>query len=426
MLYAETANASDASGSGDLGPAERSGIQAPPLPPLCSLFDDPSLPLVLDLGCGYGVSLLGLCAHERALAPHHREEGRGGSDEEAGGTKRRRTVSGGTGYGLGECPCNYLGFDLSVRGIHYANGIAKRWGLSRKCAFVIADVNRALDWIASSQYAGGVSWILMQFPTPYSQLLMPRLLSPGGCISTVQPLHGHAGDNDGDREGEGGLSLSEPKGAGVEDVADVAPCCRDGNSQLPTALTDFMINHQCIAKCEQVLTQLNHSFKGKILVQSNVEDVSVTLRCMFESHSSVFGGHFKVLNFSQNTSTEVSSQDSTTMGVDGGGGGEGGERGEELQTLADESVLLDGAFAPLDGAGQGGGNLDGDGEGLALRAVKWRELGGPKAAGGGWIGHAVLPSNGITETEAMCNIFHKPVYRLVLELSSMTMQTVDL
>jgi hypothetical protein len=61
-------------------------------------FADMSLPLVVDVGCGFGVSLLGLAAVEHT-----------------------RSSNTGTGTGSGK-GYNYLGGDLSSHCIAYASG----------------------------------------------------------------------------------------------------------------------------------------------------------------------------------------------------------------------------------------------------------------------------------------------------------------
>lgn len=92
-----------------------------------ALFQDPSLPLVVDMGCGFGVSLLGLAQQ-------------------------------------GAAAYNYLGVDMSSMAINYAQGISKRWKLAAQCQFVVADALSAMNWVES--YAGKVEIVLCQFPTP--------------------------------------------------------------------------------------------------------------------------------------------------------------------------------------------------------------------------------------------------------------------
>lgn len=111
-------------------------------------FKDKTLPLIIDLGCGFGVSLIGLCIH------NSREETR----------KRQCTQHSKQSF-------NYLGCDLSSRCISFASSIARRWNIDDSCNFVKAESSQVLKWVKES-YLGPVKWIFIQFPTPYSQSLM--------------------------------------------------------------------------------------------------------------------------------------------------------------------------------------------------------------------------------------------------------------
>lgn len=101
------------------------------------LFDDISRPLVCDLGCGMGVSLLGLASLENAS----------------------------THDGFDWSQCNFIGVDLSHLTINYAQSIAHRWNIDRKVAFVVATAESLLKHVVT--YPGRVQRILIQFPTPY-------------------------------------------------------------------------------------------------------------------------------------------------------------------------------------------------------------------------------------------------------------------
>jgi len=102
------------------------------------LFADPSLPLVIDVGCGYGATLLGL-SHDQA----------------------RQSPS------SGQQRFNFLGCEMSLACVRFASGLAFRWGLKSNCAFVKVEALQCLEWINYS-YEGPVTWILLQFPTPFA------------------------------------------------------------------------------------------------------------------------------------------------------------------------------------------------------------------------------------------------------------------
>ena len=101
-------------------------------------FEQPELPLVLDLGCGFGTTLLSLgdpCRAEqrRSLAPLLPER------------------------------FNMLGCDGVASKVAFARGVAARWGTSGNCSFAVASANETLEWARGSQIAG----LLLQFPTPF-------------------------------------------------------------------------------------------------------------------------------------------------------------------------------------------------------------------------------------------------------------------
>jgi SAM-dependent methyltransferase len=98
---------------------------------ISSLFRDPHLPLVIDLGCGLGVSLLGMTALSYSHA------------------------------------FNRLGCDLSVRSIRFATAMADRWNITSHCAFVETEALVLLQRIQSS-YPGRIAWVSINFPSPYN------------------------------------------------------------------------------------------------------------------------------------------------------------------------------------------------------------------------------------------------------------------
>ncbi|GAX09681.1 hypothetical protein FisN_19Lh149 [Fistulifera solaris] len=149
------------------------------------LFQDPHRPLVIDVGCGMGVCLLGLASQD---------------DDNSSWEN-----------------CNFLGIDLNAVTIHYGAGLAERWNLSDRLAFVVDTAEHALQQVFES-YPGNVANILIQFPTPY------RLQ-----------------DN-------------------------------SGNTQLPRSATDgFMVSLELLQLCRAILVPDN----GTLWLQSNCEDVAV-------------------------------------------------------------------------------------------------------------------------------------------------------
>jgi len=103
-------------------------------------FAEPDLPLFLDLGCGYGASLLGL-----ALA----QSGKGGTPPPE------------------STPSNFLGVELNPVAAGYTRGLAARWGLSGHCQITQRKVLSCLEDLRES-HAETVRWISISFPTPYA------------------------------------------------------------------------------------------------------------------------------------------------------------------------------------------------------------------------------------------------------------------
>ncbi|GKY94621.1 hypothetical protein MPSEU_000427600 [Mayamaea pseudoterrestris] len=109
-----------------------------------SMYTDPTRPLVVDLGCGMGLSLLGLAGNnDNELSSWH--------------------------------GCNFVGADLSSLAIRYASGIAARWKLENILQFIVDSAEQLLSDL--EDYPGPVHTVLVQFPTPYQ--LQASFTEPG-------------------------------------------------------------------------------------------------------------------------------------------------------------------------------------------------------------------------------------------------------
>jgi tRNA G46 methylase TrmB len=101
-------------------------------------YKDPTRPLVVDIGCGMGVSLLGLAQ----------------CDDDSASS-------------LGDwSEYNYAGVDLSGLAIGYARGLSYRWGLEDRLQFFVDDAESFMKRVVDS-YPGPVRFCVLQFPTPY-------------------------------------------------------------------------------------------------------------------------------------------------------------------------------------------------------------------------------------------------------------------
>lgn len=102
------------------------------------VFKDVTLPLIIDVGCGYGATLIGLCYDQMNCQ-------RGEIDQEF----------------------NFLGCDMSATCVRYASGLSTRWNLNSSCRFFESGGLECLEWIRET-YEGPIEWILLQFPTPFA------------------------------------------------------------------------------------------------------------------------------------------------------------------------------------------------------------------------------------------------------------------
>ncbi len=244
-----------------------------------TMFKDPSRPLVVDVGCGMGVSLLGL-----ASALHFDDQDK---------------------MDIDWSECNFVGVDLSSLAIGYANGVCSRWGLENVLTFIVDSAENCLAKLYET-YPGTVSLIMLQFPTPYRFPNIANIDSEGvNCV---------------------GFNTQLPEGS---------------------KSVDFMVTEKLLAKIHDILSK----HKGRLLIQSNCEDVAVHM---------------------QNASTKKGFHSITFT--------------HYVKSLAC----------------------------VTQRAHRWTEIGGERAIGGVWSSQPLLPVVGRTETEVACIIDGKPVHRCLL------------
>jgi hypothetical protein len=212
---------------------------------LNSLFRDPTLPLYIDLGCGFGVMSLAL-------------------------SERVSNI-------------NTLGCDLSAAALSYCSGISRRWNLDDRCRFLSTDSLTCLETVLE-QYQGPVCGVILNFPTPYH-------------VSILEQLPGQ------DLAGESLKGMKDAKEGTVVGVIDSGSGSGSGNDQLPTSSDEFILTEKIVNKCRDVLTKpsllsqqgaqsniLDGVKNPFLFVQSNVEDVALTMRDTVE-RSEGFGTH---------------------------------------------------------------------------------------------------------------------------------------
>lgn len=244
-------------------------------------LDAPNKSLVVDIGCGMGVSLLGLATT---------------SEDTDFSLSREGSM---IGYDNWK-DSNLVGCDLSNLTIGYAGGIANRWNLGGRLQFVCQPAQVFLEDI-ELHYPGKVSLVMIQFPSPYR--------------------------------------FNDKRG---------------GNKQLPLVDDGFMVSEELLRTAARILSD-----GGFLLLQSNVEDVAVTM---------------------QNLAQRV---------------------GFESAAIPQACTLGD--F---------------DDSRLSQRALEWIQAGGERAVGEDWSCVSLLPARGATETEVACHFQSTPVHRCLLRLST--------
>lgn len=246
-------------------------------------FEDPSKPLVVDIGCGMGLSLLGLASLEDRMSS---------SPEEF---RPQQPI---LPDGIEWKDCNFLGGDLSLLGTRFGQGMATRWNLGHRLQYTMASAEDLLDQV--DKLYDKVSLIMIQFASPYR--------------------------------------LKETS----------------GNAQLPSnADTGFMVTPALMRRVASVAKRS----QGRVLLQSNCEDVAVTLHDLARAAGLV-----------------------AVPAV------------EPVLSVEDDM-----AAAPHQRTPQ--------------RTLEWIRMGGKRALGPQWSRIPLLPEGCGTETEASCTVHETPVHR---------------
>lgn len=336
---------------------------------LCS-FEDGDRPLVVDLGCGYGVGAL--------------TAGAGGCP--GGGSSSR---------------ANYLGCDLSPQGVGFARGVAARWGLSGRAAFVRRDALAVLRDVGQ-QYHGPVAAVVLCCPSPYRAAPPP----------TMEPMHAHKAYAGTRGRATGGR----------------------GNSQLPDSADShsFLGRMAVLREAARVLAP-----GGWLLLSSNAEDVAVAMVSaarelgleiaelesepsgrLTELTGQTLVSHLSLCDRLQSVTERSAASGSASIAPYARGDlMTPAAGGSWLSELSPGTTALSETAAAFDGGA------------LSRRSVRWREQGGVRAEGRGWCRGsgwrvteqgrwddvaAALGRRGWSETELAHGVDGAAVHRMLL------------
>ena len=365
-------------------------------------FDDPTLPVAVDFGCGRGSFLLRLAtaATPAASAPATQTSTSQRCNVDATNTACvAESGAGGasktTGLVLLPSKVNFLGVERAPFLVRKARGLAARWGVSSRLQFVAGSAEAVVARWHELETAPLIELACLQFPTPFTS-------SNRGGAKPKDGVDGGGGDG-GECTGGTTVDHSGVADAGVAAAAVLAAIptaaatavatvaaerCGDGslklnfesthNSHLPTASAGFLASASLAKQLPSLLSPT-----GKVFLQTNTEDVAVAMRKVFEA-------------------------DSRLCVVEGAACGYSADAGAGVGASAGVGLI------DADG-------VDGDGDEpvrRSLRSSSWVARGGASADGAGW-----LPGNpwgdscdARTETEVWCEAERFRVYRCALRL----------
>ena len=271
---------------------------------------------------------------------------------------------------------NFLGIDLSGRAIGYASGISTRWGFSDKCVFQLGDCSSSLQWV-QDHYAGPVVLVVINFPTPYH-------------IRNV-------------------IDGTDNRDA-LFDSEDAVNTALQGNAQLSDSLESFMCNAELFNSITRLFNKRKcSSIKPCLFLQSNVEDVAVTMKKTIDKIKGLKNAaRFKLPDNMAHAKSLVSDIFSCTSE-------------EEKYTHQQHWVTLDQLrFAT---------NVTAGGGRLSQRLQLWLDyldrcrdstyqdavtaMIRGRACGVGWLPESPLSYGARTESEVHCEFESKPVHRIL-------------
>ena len=333
------------------------------------LFEDPTLPLVLDLGCGYGTTLIGMAMTKRKNLSLVDES-----------TAQNNSIPD-FAISTSTTPnhCNLLGIDMNKEAIAYAISISNRWfpSSSTNCKpqFIYANSYDVLAWALSS-YPGRIAWIMCQFPSPYK--FVASTDGNDSCSNSDD-------DDDAAKVGDTNGSIQQ------QNCNMQLPSKKGGSFQVTPQLLSMI--EKCFLKqtlqkqldpCTPVVCVSEHEHgHGCLYIQSNAEDVALYCRKLITEHC-------------HNMSIATSVSQCTFPD---------GSNASHLSLLEEEWVTS------VEQISQEADIRFGS---RLMRYLRNVDVGSEtsRAVGSGWLLHSPLPLAGRTETEAACSIEGKSVHRV--------------
>lgn len=317
-----------------------------------SMFADPTAPLVVDIGCGMGVSILGLATWNKENDINWDENNSAAN------------------INLDWATCNYIGVDTNCLSIGYANGIASRWNLLHGRVFFRIDRAEQFLERLEQTYPGDVALILIQFPTPFRLVRREDDEEAGkdGSDFEITAM------NDFSMEDEiiGDVVMEEDDVNRLDyDDLHTKPSSQHqeqqrGNSRLPLNVhSGFMVNPNVLRLARRALEH-NGGGRGKLLIQSNCEDVAVTMLALARSIG--------------------------------------------LEPMSVPHCVIH-------------SNNDDDDRTqsrMPKRTLEWISMGGSRAEGPMWSSVPFLPERAATETEVSCLFHGTPIHRICFMTPSST------